>query len=251
MSLYSDLMSRKDVGIKFIIPAAGKMFNSTMVNGDKALCFCINKGYLQTTSFSLLSQLNSHLSTVSSIKLVDSINKIRLKNGSIVYRQRIFFKSLSDIAEICKIYCIKVMLSTDFRITINCVTNCAKDLAYLERYAFRYNESIETWLTNACKLELFLFLRRRELDTSGVDNSLYKLMQKHQGYLVRAPFLIDHYSIDEKTSGIFISTSDLDNIYLYDDTCKVVKGVPTFGFTQKVIKQDKRKGYLYGIKPVQ
>lgn len=250
MSIYSDLVRRKDIGIKFIIPAAGKMFNSTMLNGDKALCFCINKGYLQTTSFQLLSQLNNKLLTVPSIKLVDTINKVRLKNGSIVYRQRIFFKSLADIAEICKIYCIKVMLSSDFRIGINCVTNCAQDLKYLERYAFRFNESIETWLTNACKIELYLFFRRRELDTSGIDGNPLKLTRRHQGYLIRAPFLIDHYNIDEKTSGFFISTSDLDNIYLYDDSCEVVKGIPTFGFTQKVVKKDKRKGYFNGIKSV-
>lgn len=188
---------------KLVIPCAGKMFRSSISKTDKALCFVINKGYFETFDLSSMLSILDDCKKFKDIILVGKIEKIRTKTGLIYYRQRIFFKNLHTILNLCKVLGIKFEVVKDFKITINNVMNCLDDLVYLERYAKRFDESIDEWLTHCCIIELYFLLKSMNI-YSELGKRVNFYLRNRVDYLDRAPFLISSYNIDTKSSGIFL-----------------------------------------------
>ena len=221
---------------KFVVPCAGKMFRSSISKDDKALCFVINKGYFETTDLISMLSILDYTTKVEDIVLVGKVEKVRLKATKlIVYRQRVFFKNLRIFLNFCKVQGIRFELTKDFRISINNIMNCREDLVYLERYAKRFDESIDEWLTHCCIIELFYLLKSLNM-YSDLGKRVNSYLMGRINYLYRAPFLISSYNIDTKSSGIFLGFVAKDKRLYKDD----VTGVELlkYGYTQKNVEAD-------------
>lgn len=225
---------------KFVVPCAGKMFRSSISKDDKALCFVINKGYFETTDLISMLSILDYTTKVNDIVLVGKIEKVRLRTSKIiVYRQRVFFKNLRIFLNFCKVQGIRFELAQDFHISINNIMNCREDLIYLERYAKRFDESIDEWLTHCCTIELYYLLKSLNM-YSDLSKRVNIYLRGRVNYLYRAPFLISSYSIDTKSSGIFLGFVAEDK-RLYKDN---VTGVDLlkYGYTQKNVEADIKGG---------
>lgn len=225
---------------KFVVPCAGKMFRSSISKGDKALCFVINKGYFETTDLISMLSILDYSNKVNEIILVGKIEKVRLRASKIiVYRQRVFFKNLRIFLNFCKVQGIRFELAQDFHISINNIMNCREDLIYLERYAKKFDESIDEWLTHCCIIELYYLLKSLNM-YSDLSKRVNNYLRGRVNYLYRAPFLISSYNIDTKSSGIFLGFVAEDK-RLYRDS---VTGVDLlkYGYTQKNVESDIKEG---------
>ena len=224
---------------KLVIPCAGKMFRSNISKDDKALCFVINKGYFETSDLTAMLSIMDDCSRFSDIISVGKIEKVKLKSGNIVYRQRIFFKSLKTILNLCKVLGLRFELSPDFRISINNIMNCIEELVYLERYAKRFDESIDDWLTHCCIIELYNLLKSLGM-YSDLGKRANKYLYNRVGYLNRAPFLISSYNIETNSSGIFLGFQP-DDKRLYNGRAtgdELLK----LGYTVKNVQKDIKGG---------
>lgn len=225
---------------RFVIPCAGKMFRSSISKDDKALCFVLNKGYFETSDLNSMLSILDDVEIISEFVLVGGIEKVRIaKTRCIVYRQRLFFKSLNILLKFCKSFGLRFELSRDFRISINNVLNCVDDLIYLERYAKRFDESIDVWLTHCCIIELYFYLKSLNM-YSNLEKFVNQYLKNRVNYLNRAPFLISSYNIDTKSSGIFLGFS-ADDKRLYDVGVTGVE-LLKFGYTVKNIEKDIKGG---------
>lgn len=188
---------------KLVIPCAGKMFYSSIKGEKQALCFVLNKGYIETTS------LNSMLSTLDAcdrktIIKVGNIDKIHLRKlDKYVYRQRLYFKSITEILSICKRYGIKFELAHNFKITINNIMNVIDNLGKLEHFAKGFDETIDTWLTNCCIVHIHCLLSSLSM-ASDLEPRVKQILNKRNGYMDYSPFLISSYDIKKHTSSVYI-----------------------------------------------
>lgn len=225
---------------KFVIPCAGKMFRSSISNDDKALCFVLNKGYFETLDLMSMLSILDDTESIKDFVLVGKIEKVRLKkSGLVVYRQRIFFKSLNVLLKFCKSFGLRFELSRDFHITINNILNCVDDLVYLERYAKRFDESIDVWLTHCCIIELYYYLKSMNM-YSNLERLVNNYLKNRIDYLDRAPFLISSYNIDNKSSGIFLGFNAEDK-RLFDEGVTGVELLKV-GYTIKNVEKDIKEG---------
>lgn len=225
---------------KFVVPCAGKMFRSSISKDDKALCFVINKGYFETTDLISMLSILDYTTKVNDIVLVGKIEKVRLRTSKIiVYRQRVFFKNLRIFLNFCKVQGIRFELAQDFHISINNIMNCREDLIYLERYAKRFDESIDEWLTHCCTIELYYLLKSLNM-YSDLSKRVNMYLRGRVNYLYRAPFLISSYSIDTKSSGIFLGFVAEDKRLYKDDVTGV--DLLKYGYTQKNVEADVKGG---------
>jgi len=225
---------------KFVVPCAGKMFRSSISKDDKALCFVINKGYFETTDLISMLSILDYTTKVNDIVLVGKIEKVRLRTSKIiVYRQRVFFKNLRIFLNFCKVQGIRFELTQDFHISINNIMNCREDLIYLERYAKKFDESIDEWLTHCCTIELYYLLKSLNM-YSDLSKRVNIYLRGRINYLYRAPFLISSYSIDTKSSGIFLGFVAEDKRLYKDDVTGV--DLLKYGYTQKNVEADIKGG---------
>lgn len=225
---------------KFVVPCAGKMFRSSISKDDKALCFVINKGYFETTDLISMLSILDYTTKVNDIVLVGKIEKVRLRTSKIiVYRQRVFFKNLRIFLNFCKVQGIRFELAQDFHISINNIMNCREDLIYLERYAKKFDESIDEWLTHCCTIELYYLLKSLNM-YSDLSKRVNIYLRGRVNYLYRAPFLISSYSIDTKSSGIFLGFVAEDKRLYKDDVTGV--DLLKYGYTQKNVEADIKGG---------
>lgn len=240
MSIIAAVTSRSTS--KFVIPCAGKMFRSSIQNNDKALCFLINKGYFETDSLAVMLDLIDDANKFDEVILVGDTEKVRLaKSRSIVYRQRIFTKSLNKLCNICKVLGVRVEAAKQFRVTINNIMNCRDDLPFIERYAKRFGETIDEWLTNCCIVELFYYFKSRGI-TTNMDWMVGRILDGRVDYLYRAPFLVSSYDIKSHSSSVFLGFEARDKRLYKDD----VTGVQLleYGYTENNVEADKKAGVL-------
>jgi hypothetical protein len=225
---------------KLVIPYAGKMFRSNIASDNKALCFAINKGYIEAPSLDELLMLLDSIEEIPSIIKVGNTEKIHISTtDTMVYRQRLFFKSLRVMLNICKTLGLKFELTSDFHISINNIMNCTEELVYLERYANKFDQTIDVWLTNCCIIHLNFLLLSMNM-YSDLVRTTNKILKNKKGYLDRAPFLIASYDIDKKSSGIFLE-SNLSDTRLYSSVPDSSLYL-TFGYTTKNVKSDVKGG---------
>lgn len=226
---------------KLVIPCAGKMFKSSIENDDKALCFILNKGYIETDSIDSILNILDEFSNIKEIILVGNIEKVRLKESkTIVYRQRIFFKSLRKMLNTCRLLALKFEVTDDFWISINNIINCRDDLVYLERYAVKFAKTIDEWLTNCCIIQLYYLMRSMNIN-SNLLKRVNTTLHNNQGYLQRSPFLSASYSIDDKKSGIFLNFDVGDKCLLNGTSKLTLKS----GYTDRNVEKDIREAVIW------
>lgn len=226
---------------KFVVPFPGKMFFSNLNKTDKALCFCLNKGYFEYTQLPELLIVLDEIEELDYVVKVGAIDKILLKTGKIIYRQRVFIKNLLKFISLCKFRTITFEIPKDFRVTINSCMNCLDELKYLERYAKRFNETIDTWLTNCFIIHIYYILEYMEL-YNNLGVKVDSILSGKQGYLDRAPLLISRYSIDDSTSCIFKNLT-LNDKRIYSEAT-TIDTFDNHGYTTATLARDKSRGYF-------
>ena len=112
-------------------------------------------------------------------------------------------------------------------------------MIYLERYAKRFDESIDEWLTHCCTIELYYLLKSLNM-YSDLSKRVNIYLRGRVNYLYRAPFLISSYSIDTKSSGIFLGFVAEDKRLYKDDVTGV--DLLKYGYTQKNVEADIKGG---------
>lgn len=224
---------------KFVVPCAGKMFRSNVTEKNKALCFVLNKGYIQTDTLEEMKNFKSGIKEkYDTIFPVGNIDKVILtKGGKLVYRQRFFFKNFQIMLDACKYYGLTFEIGNSFEITINNVINCNEDLKYLEFYAKKFNETITEFLTNACLIYVRDFLRVNDI-CNNIPIDIEKFLEGKRSYLERAPFLIVSYSIDKKESGIFILDNNFKDNRKFDIEKNHTIDLVDYGFTEENVQED-------------
>lgn len=221
------------------------MFKSNISKTDKALCFVLNKGYLEFSDLASLLNILDIFSEVKGIILVGKIDKVRLKSTkAIVYRQRIFFKSIKTLLSYCKVHGIRIDVPDSFHISIGNLMNCLEELPYIEKYASRLNETIESWLTHSCLIHFHYLLESMDM-YSPLERCLEIELDRKIGYLDRAPFLIASYNIDNHTSALFLDL-DTGNKKLYSSEVSKDKLCINYGYTDKNVKEDEKGGVFNG-----
>lgn len=231
MSIANKLM-RGDTASKFIIPCTGKMFHSSMSRKDKALCHCLNKGYIETSSREQMGYLVDDLLMTDWAILVGNVDAVRLKTNVVRYRQRLFFRSVVRLVEFCKRNGVLIDFTKDFRVNINSVLFCAEDLRYLERYARSFDRSIDSYLTETCIVQLSFILRDKNVD-SPVHERANNILNGKVGYLDRAPMMVGTYNIEKHTSSVYIPNR-------VDDIRAVSK--EKWGYVDSIVADDRKAG---------
>lgn len=226
---------------RFIIPCAGKMFKSDIPNRDKALCFVLNKGYFETQDLLSMLGIKDVFSNRFGFVFVGNIEKIKLSSGKIVYRQRLFFKNLVLLINLCNQFGVYLFITKDFEISIDNLTNCTGDLRNLECIARRHGNSLGMWLTNCCKIELSYLLRKLGM-SCDIDKRILQSIGARRDYLYRSPLLVSQYNIDTHGSGIFLDYG-VDDVRLCSTPTKGV-GWLSIAYTDKNIKSDIKRGLL-------
>ena len=226
-------------GLRFKVPVAGKMINTSLKNRDTACCFVINKGYIESDTLAdMLDVLDSIMDDKDYI-FVGSLSKVRLKgSGSIVYRQRLFFKSLLKLMELCKQEQMDFIITEDFTIGISGVLNCISEIPYFGKYALKHGETVEDWLTNCCKIHIYNLMYELNLPVrSDFQADMDKILADKRQYIWRSPFLLKYYDPATKTSTLYLERYMLDG---RADNDKVFQ--TSEGYTKNNVKKDIKKG---------
>ena len=243
MSIITGLQSEKRD--KLVIPYTGKMFRSSISKDNKALCFVLNKGYVETDSLDDILRLLDDVEDVDVVIPVGGIDKVRTSDGDIVYRQRLFFKSLKTMLSLCRLHCLYVSFPETFHVTVNSVLNCVGELTYLERYSRRFGIPIDTWLKNCCLMHMHFLLKSVGM-YSELEEQVNDALRGWTGYLDRSPFLISNYSIDTHTSSVFIEFDRTDRRLFTRPVDDIL--LLTYGYTTKNVEADIKSGYFDKLK---
>lgn len=225
---------------KLIIPCAGKMFYSSMKNEKQVLCLVLNKGYIETTSLDNMLVTLDELTSKLIVK-VGNIDKVKIKKtGRYVYRQRVYFKSITDILIMCKKFGIKFELDSSFKININNIMNVIDELGRLEYFAKQFDETIDTWLTNCCIVHLHNLLLSLGM-YSDLGGRVAKILKDKNGYMDFSPFLSSKYDIIKHTSSVFIEPESriLEGMYSKPQYSK--SGDLLVGFTTDNIEKFRKE----------
>lgn len=227
--------------MRLMIPFAGKMFKSSLNKGNKALCFCINKGYIESDELAPLYYLGEQIGNIEPRWLykVGGIDKIHIGSKHFVYRQRIFFTDFYKLCELCKSNGIVILTTKDFKIGINNIVSCGNELKYLEWYAGSFSETVDTYLTNTCKVQIYNFLTSR-LMLTPLRLEVDKILMGKEGYLDRAPFLAKDYNLSLNTTSVFVPNKSIVSDKMYKT--KDLSLTDDYGFSMRVIEKDSKKG---------
>lgn len=225
--------------MRLMIPFAGKMFKSSLDSSNKALCFCINKGYIESDELEPLYYLRETIAGNKDwIYNVGKIDKIHLGGKNFCYRQRIFFTDFLKTCQLCKENGIIVQTTPAFKISITNIVSCSEELKYLEWYANVFSESVDNYLTNTCKVQMYSLLNDN-LMLSPLKYEVEEILKHKEGYLERAPFLAMRYDNVSNTSQIFIPAKNDDRRLYTTDNLQLTD---TYGFSERLIEKDTKKG---------
>ena len=236
MSFAYDLASQSKN--RLIIPYPSQMYRSNYEKHNQALCFLLNKGYFETV------ELNDMLSILDNIQAdtifyIGKIEKIRLHNNVYVYRQRVAFRNLTVMLNLCRMVGAYFELGKNFHVTIDSLENCLSDLKSMKYYARRFNEPIDVWLTNCCIIHIHGVLKAMNLYTM-LGSQVDKILYGHTGYLDRAPFLLASYDKKERTSSFYLEM-DTNDTRLYSKQI-IDKFSFAYGYTTANINKDRKDG---------
>ena len=226
-------------GLRFKVPVSGKMISTSFNNRDKACCFVINKGYIEADTLQDMISLLDDIIDDKDFILVGSLSKVRLKgSGCVVYRQRLFFKSLYKLLEVCKDVEMDFILTEDFSIGISGVLGCINEVPYFGKYALKHGESVEDWLTNCCKIHLYNLMYEVGVPiSSSFKSEINKILTDKTGYLWRSPFLAKYFDPESKKSTIYLERCVQDSRTGIGGSLQI-----TEGFTKNNVKKDIKKG---------
>lgn len=244
------LESIKDKPFNFVIPVAGKCFKSRIGFRDKVLLLSLNKGYIEADSLETCYYVTVYLETEHDgfFIPVGNIEKIKLSDtDDVVYRQRIYFKSLSLFLRVVKSLNCQMVVPNTFKVTTNSLLDIINELPILERYAKAVKSDVDTWLTNVCLILLYDACKMTGVsDRINLDDSVYALANQ-DGYLNRSPLLCGTHSAVNNISSVFRLENTEDTRFYSNDIFgkSIVDGNKTlncYGYTDKNVRRDIKRG---------
>lgn len=227
----------------FIIPCTSKLVRTNIGRNNSALCFLMNRGYFDTDTLSDMERLTKQICELDGTKLVGGIDKVVFSN-QVRYRQRVVFNDLLGVMEVCKMHGAGCSLSDDFRVTIDSVIDCSEDLRYLQYYARSYYQTVDTFLTNTCKIQFSLMAESKHMN-NPLDEEISHILQGKRGYMDRAPFLLSKYNLSTGKSAIFIPKLKVDKS-MYNEVKP--NQFLDYGYTEKMVLKDRKGGIFNGNK---
>ena len=224
----------------FYIPTINLM-HVKLNDSIKSLCFGITRGYFETDNLEDMLSLVTYLESTN-IKIIDNIDKIKMHDGTIVYRQRVYFVCLEDIVSVCSTKQFGFNLTDDISLTNSSYTNIRKDMPYLETYADKLHMSVEQWLILVFRYYCFVYLKYKDLmDLSSIDEDFFADIEVVKGLLNRAPYFLSICDI-AKHKFVVLQHFDIDNEHLYTIEDKGTTSFFSYGFTNLTVLQDKKNG---------
>ena len=224
----------------FYIPTINLM-HVKLNDSIKSLCFGITRGYFETDNLEDMLSLVTYLESTD-IKIIDNIDKIKMHDGTIVYRQRVYFVCLEDIVSVCSTKQFGFNLTDDISLTNSSYTNIRKDMPYLETYADKLHMSVEQWLILVFRYYCFVYLKYKDLmDLSSIDEDFFADIEVVKGLLNRAPYFLSICDI-AKHKFVVLQHFDIDNEHLYTIEDKGTTSFFSYGFTNLTVLQDKKNG---------
>lgn len=254
--------SIRDNDLQFVIPYASKMFYSYISKDDKALCFMLNKGFIESKSLEVCYAFSLFLDNTlgDSFTIVGKIDKVRLTNDTIVYRQRVLFTSLSLLLPILSNFNVVLTIPKTFKIGISQMSRCFDSIPSLESYMeFKSSAkyTLDTWLTDCCLIQLLIFCNIEKVEFNSYRSINDILIP---GLLDRAPYVCGSFDSKLHKSSVLIPPReylvikntlgvDIDiltnSLELQHDTLSKNysilyknESIPIYGFTTRNIKQD-------------
>ncbi len=224
----------------FYIPTINLM-HVKLNDSIKSLCFGITRGYFETDNLEDMLSLVTYLESTN-IKIIDNIDKIKMHDGTIVYRQRVYFVCLENIVSVCSTKQFGFNLTDDISLTNSSYTNIRKDMPYLETYADKLHMSVEQWLILVFRYYCFVYLKYKDLmDLSSIDEDFFADIEVVKGLLNRAPYFLSICDI-AKHKFVVLQHFDIDNEHLYTIEDKGTTSFFSYGFTNLTVLQDKKNG---------
>lgn len=259
MGRYTSVMHESK--ISFVIPIAGKMRQSRIGKNDKALCFSLDRGYIESRSYDacVITSRFLDLTLKSNFILIGKVDKVLLKSGEVVYRQRVYFTSIATLVKISANFGIDIIITDSFKVGISQISRCVDWVSDLEMYSKNLLSdglSLDMWLTYCCIVQLYILC-----EEESVRLVLPKPIESYlvDGLLVRAPYICGSFSQDGRGSTVVIPPEEAYIVKGVDllscATSKVLakrcRGyikiwhnirIPIYGLTTKNIAIDKRYG---------
>lgn len=225
---------------KFYMPNIN-LVHIHLTSYTKALCFKISKGFLEYDNLESLLDLIDYIKTNTKIELVGQPDKIRVSENNFVYRQRLFFTTLADIFILCGRENIEILFTDVVYITTQNAKPDQNEEKYLTYYAAQQGfDNYNEWLLNTCKIYIMFYLRLKNIEhISTIDDEALLYIKDKKGCLDRAPYLMSIYDLKHKKYIVFQQT-DLEDPRLYTQSSS--NSVLTYGFTNRNILEDKKKG---------
>lgn len=227
---------------RLVIPIPGKMFRSSISRSNKALCFVLNKGYFESEDLNVILSVKGDIETNPMVVPVGNIDKVKVGEVA-VYRQRVFFKSLRSVCNLCKLHGFSFYFPDNFHFGINAILNVMDELPFMERYAKHWNLPIEDWLTSNFKI-MFHYMALSMQIPSPFTDYVEQTLKGKTGYLDRSPFLVASYNIDKRTSSLFL-TLNAEDTRLFTPS-KETNPIAPLGYTTEVVRYDIKKGRFKG-----
>lgn len=222
---------------KVVIPCAGKMIYSRLTPMNKALCFVLNKAYVQFDTLKEMIIFLRELKEEDGFYFVGEIEKIKLAySKDLVYRQRLYFKDFGAMLDKIKYFGLGFELDEDFHISIDSIVDCKDALPYLKTYASKFNEDIEDYLTNTCIVQISDILSYKGI-VNLYEERVNEILSGKVGYLNRAPLILSSFNFEGHKSSVFLMKSFKDK-RMYSELRD--RDFHDFGFTYENINLDKR-----------
>ena len=224
----------------FYIPTINLM-HVKLNDSIKSLCFGITRGYFETETLEDMLTVVDYLEQTE-IKTIDNIDKIKMNDGTIVYRQRLYFVSLEDIVTVCKKFNFGFNLTDDISISNSSDMNIRKDMVFLEVYANQLNMSVEDWLILVFRYYCVIYLKYKDLmDLSSIDEDFFAKIKTIHGLLNRAPYFLSICNI-AKHKFVVLQYFDIENEHLYTIGDNCTTSFFNYGFTNLTVLQDTKRG---------
>ena len=209
----------------------------------KSLCFGITRGYFETVTLSAMLSIIDAIEKTD-IKLIDNIDKVKLKDGRLVYRQRVYFVCFEDVATLCRKLDLGFDLTDDIYLTPNSYETIKKEMSYLEVYASQLHFSVDEWLIAVFRYYCFVYIKEKDmLDLSSIDDDFFAEIETKKGLLNRAPYFLSICDI-AKNKYVILQYYNVEDEHLYTIEGQGTFSIFNYGFTNLTLIQDKKKGII-------
>lgn len=237
MSIISSIENLSDASVSFF--STGQFFWHNVSSDEKVFCYTLDKCYLTSQDKLVFDDILVDLMTSKDLVEFGNIVEIKSEDGSVRYRQRFHSKSMSSLLNFCKMQGLRVRFDMDFHISINGFIKNSDQLKYLAVYAKKFNETLDTWLCNVCKVNLYYLMQKLGFGDT-LKMSVERVLEDREGYMNRAPFMALAGTSSGRRTALYLPL-DVNDKRLITIPCEDEKDLK-YGYTNKNLSKDIKAG---------